>query len=174
MPPQRIEIDLASLDLETFMRAALAEAEAAGQAGELPIGAVVVLDGQVISRGRARHQARQSQLAHAELQALLDGGPRLFTDYARAVLFTTLEPCPLCLGAAVMADVAHIVFACPDGVVRSQDTLAHNPYVRRHILTYHGGVLEAEARALMARYDPAMLAYISGDSPQYLPRPGAA
>ena len=80
----------------------------------------------------------------------------------------------MCLGAAVMADVAHIVYACPDGVVRSRDTLAHNAYVRRHILTYHGGVLEAEARALIARYDPAMLAYISGNTPHYLPRQGTA
>jgi tRNA(adenine34) deaminase len=160
MTLQRINLDLATLDVEAHMRAALAEAEAAGQAGELPIGAVVVIDNQIVSRGRARQQQRQSQLAHAELQALLEGGPRLFSEYARAVLFTTLEPCPMCLGAAVMADVAHIVFACPDAVVRSQDTLAHNPYVRRHILTYHGGVLAAEARALMARYDPKMLAYV--------------
>jgi tRNA(adenine34) deaminase len=158
-------IDLASLDLEGFMRAALAEAEAAGQAGELPIGAVVVVDGEVVSRGRARHLAQQTQLAHAELLALLDGGPRLFTEYARAILFTSLEPCPMCLGAAVMADVAHIVFACHDRLVRSQDTLDHNPYVRRHILTYHGGVLAAEARAIMARYDPRMLAYV--DSGQF-------
>jgi tRNA(adenine34) deaminase len=142
------------------MRAALAEAEAAGQAGELPIGAVVVVDGQIISRGRARQTQRQSQLAHAELQALLEGGPRLFTDYPRAILFTTLEPCPMCLGAAVMADVAHIVFACHDAVVRSHDTLDHNPYVRRHVLTYQGGLLAAEARAIMARYDPQMLAYV--------------
>jgi tRNA(adenine34) deaminase len=156
---------LTDRDLAHFMRAALAEAEAAGQAGEIPIGAVVVLDGQVIARGRARHQARQSQLAHAELQALLEGGPALWTEYRRAALFTTVEPCPMCLGAVVMADVPHIIFACPDAVVRSADTLTHNPYVRRHIHTYRGGVLEAEARALIARYDPAMLDYITTGQP---------
>jgi len=94
------------------------------------------------------------------LAALLAGGPLLFTDFRRAILFTSCEPCPLCLGAAVMADVPHIVFACFDKVVHSQDTLDHNPYVRRHIQTYLGGVLEAEGRALVARYDPKMLVYM--------------
>jgi len=60
-----------------------------------------------------------------------------------------------------MADVPHIVYACFDKVVHSSDTLAHNPYVRRHIQTYLGGVLEAEARAVIARYNPQMLRYIT-------------
>jgi len=143
------------------MRAALAEAEAAGQAGELPIGAVVVIDGEIVSRGRARHRERRSQLAHAELLALQTGGPKLFTGYRGAFLFTTCDPCPMCLGAAVMADVPHIIFACRDALVHSSLTLDANPYVRRHIKTYQGGVLEAEDRAIMGRYDPRMLAYIT-------------
>ncbi|HEU6444179.1 MAG TPA: deaminase, partial [Gaiellaceae bacterium] len=56
------------------MREALAEAEAAGEAGQLPIGAVLVLDGEIVSRGRNRHLERRTQLAHAELEALLEGG----------------------------------------------------------------------------------------------------
>jgi tRNA(adenine34) deaminase len=82
--------DLINLDLEKFMREALFEAEAAGQAGELPIGAIVVLDGEIISRGRANHQGAKSQLGHAELNALLNAGDKLWTDYRRAVLFTTV------------------------------------------------------------------------------------
>jgi tRNA(adenine34) deaminase len=143
-------------ELEAFMREALGEAEAAGLAGELPIGAVVVIDGVIIARGRARHRQRRSQLAHAELQALLAGGEALWRGYARAVLLTTVEPCPMCLGAAVMADVPHIVFAAPDPAMHSAQTVTNNPYVRRHLQTYRGGVLEAEALALIARFDPAM------------------
>ncbi len=59
----------------------------------------------------------------------------------------------MCLGAVVMADVPHIVFAAPDPIVHTTATIAANPYVRRHIATYLGGVLEAEARALVARFD---------------------
>lgn len=143
------------------MREALSEARAAGEAGELPIGAILVVDGVIVARGRARHQEIHSQLAHAELQALLAGGEALWTSYAQAVLFTTVEPCPLCLGATVMADVPHIVFAAHDAVVHSAQIVADNPYVRRHITTYRGGVLEAEARALIDEFDPDWLRYLT-------------
>lgn len=161
MPQGQISPKLDGLDLERFMREALLEAEEAGKAGELPIGAVVVVRGEVISRGRATHQSSRSQLRHAELNALLSGGERLWSDYDDAVLFTTMEPCPMCLGAAVMADVPHIVFACFDAVVHSRTTLEANPYVRRHIETYFGGVLEAACHALVGRFDPNLLRYVT-------------
>ena len=152
--------ELAAMNFTPFMQAALAEAELAGQAGELPIGAVVVVAGEIVARGRARHQERQTQLAHAEMNALLAGGEPLWRDYRRAVLFTTVEPCPMCLGALVMADVPHLVYALHDRVVMSEKTLAANPYVRRHLKTYHGGVLAAEAIAVMREYAPKTLDYI--------------
>lgn len=155
-----ISPELEHLDLEGFMREALAEADAAGQAGELPIGAVLVMDGEIISRGRARHGESRSQLRHAELNALLYGGEKLWTDFDRAVLFTTVEPCPMCLGAIVMADVPHIIYALHDSVVKSQTTLEANPYVRRHIRSYFGGVLEDESARIFGKYRPRDLKYI--------------
>ena len=71
--------------------------------------------GAIVARGRARQRELHSQLAHAELQALLTGGEALWKRYERTVLFTTMEPCPMCLGATVMADVPHIVFAARSG-----------------------------------------------------------
>lgn len=142
------------------MRMALEEAEAAGRAGELPIGAVLVIDEAVVARGRARHQEARSQIRHAELNALLAGGEQLWRDYRRATLFTTVEPCPMCLGAVVMADVPHIVFGLPDQVVYSRQSVSANPYIRRHIKSYYGGVLAAEAAAIFARYAPRELEYI--------------
>ena len=150
---------VAALDLEALMREALSEAEAAGFAGEYPIGAILVVDGTIVARGRACHTQRRSQIAHAEMQALLAGGEALWANYERAVLFTTLEPCPMCLGATVMADVPHIVFASHDVVAGSRQIVEAVPYVRRHIATYLGGVLEDEARAIMARFDPAWADY---------------
>ena len=142
------------------MREALAEAEAAGAAGEFPIGAVVALDGDVISRGRSRQRELRSQLAHAELEALQRGGDLIWERHDEAVLFTTVEPCPLCRGAAVMADVPHIVFAHPDPAVQSQLIVDRVPYVARHIDTYRGGVLRDESRALFERYEPRMLDWL--------------
>jgi tRNA(adenine34) deaminase len=155
-----ISPDLSEIDLEFIMQAALQEAEKAGEAGELPIESVVVIDGEIISRGRATHRSARSQLHHAELNAMLLGGERLWVDYDRAVLFTTLEPCPLCLGAAVMADIPHIIFAMHDQVVQSGLTLRSNPYIQRHIRSYYGGILVEESKAIFARHDPRSLNYI--------------
>jgi len=157
----------AGLDLERWMREALREAEAAGAAGEFPIGAVVVLDEHVVGRGRSRQRERRTQLAHAELDALLDAGERILTRYDDAVLFTTVEPCPLCLGAAVMADVPHIVFAHEDPAVESFRIVERIDYVRRHIAAYRGGVLRNESRALFERYQPHLVAYLDGRAPRH-------
>ena len=97
------------------MELALAEARQAAEHGEVPIGAVVAIDGEVVA---ARHNERESTndpTAHAEILALRDaaaaqGSSRL----DGAVLATTLEPCPMCAGAAVMARVAKVVFAAED------------------------------------------------------------
>jgi tRNA(adenine34) deaminase len=147
------------------MRAALAEAEAAGEAGQLPIGAVLVLDNEIVSRGRNRYLERRTQLAHAELEALLTGGDAVWSRHADCVLYTTVEPCPMCLGAAVMADVPHIVFAAHDhGVGGGQRLIDAVPYVRRHIRTFEGGVLEQESLDLIARYDRELLAFLTGSA----------
>jgi tRNA(adenine34) deaminase len=157
--------------VEAMMRAALAEAEAAGEAGEYPIGAVVAIEGDVISRGRSRQLELRSQLAHAELEALQGGGDLLWERHDEAVLFTTVEPCPLCLGAAVMADVPHIVFAHPDPAVQSGLIVERVPYVAAHIETYRGGVLRGESRALFARYEPRMLDWLDDKVTRHRQRP---
>lgn len=61
-----------------------------------------------------------------------------------------------------MADVPHMIFAAHDAVVHSSQTVAENPYVRRHLKSYYGGVLEAESHALIERFNPIMLKYITG------------
>ncbi|HNQ95393.1 MAG TPA: nucleoside deaminase [Anaerolineales bacterium] len=161
---QYISPEIEHIDLEKFMREALLEADEAGKAGEYPIGAVLVLDGEVISRGRARHKENKNQISHAELNALLNGGEKLWTDYKRAILFTTVEPCPMCLGAAVMADVPHIIYALHDAIVHSKKTLEANPYVRRHLKSYFGGVLEEASAQLIGRYDGKILKYMQTGS----------
>jgi tRNA(adenine34) deaminase len=168
----RVHPIVAALDLERFMREALAEAEAAGRDGEYPIGAVVVIDGEVVSRGRSRQRELESQLAHAELEALQRGGRSLWERHDDAVLFTTVEPCPLCLGAAVMADVPHIVFAHEDPAVQADLIRERVPYVGQHIDSYVGGVLRDESRALVERYEPRLLPYLDDEAVRHRQRPG--
>jgi len=149
-----------TVNVEVMMREALAEAEAAGEAGEFPIGAVVAIDGLVISRGRSRQRELRSQLAHAEFEALRGGGDILWERHDDAILFTTVEPCPLCLGAAVMTDVPHIVFAHSDPAVQAAEIIERVLYVQSHIETYLGEVLRDESRALFERYEPRMLDWL--------------
>ncbi len=97
------------------MRAALEEAQKAFDAGEVPIGAVIVADGEIIARGRNRVEEKKSVTAHAELEAL--HAAELFRRDWRmqhATLYVTKEPCPMCAGALVNARFERIVFGAPD------------------------------------------------------------
>ncbi len=149
--------DIAQMDLVKYMREALNEAMLAGMAQELPLGAVLVVDGEIIGRGRARHQECRNELSHAELNAILDGGERLWRNYPQAALFSTVEPCPMCLGAITMAGIPHVIFALHDKVVFSRQTIEANPYIRRRIRSYYGGVLEDDSTAMFLKFAPQYL-----------------
>ena len=144
------------LDHERFMREALKEAELALQQGERPIGAVIVHNGKVIGRGRAQHQKRKSKIAHAELNALIQAEQYIRAHTHECVVYTTVEPCVMCLGAIVMSNIDHIVFALPDKWINPSKMLEID-YVQRHIKHYIGGVLKTESVALWEKADPREL-----------------
>lgn len=110
-------------DDERFMRAALDEARGATEHADVPIGAVVVRDGEVVSRAHNRREIDHDPTGHAELIAMRDAARALgrwrLSDCA---LYVTVEPCAMCAGAAVLARIALVVFGAPDeraGAVRS-------------------------------------------------------
>jgi len=144
------------LDHERYMREALKEAELALQQGERPIGAVIVHNGKVVGRGRARHRERRSEIAHAELNALLEAEQYIHAHIHECIIYTTVEPCVMCLGAIVMSDIDHIVFALPDNWINPSKMLDIE-YVQRHIKHYVGGVLETESAALWEKANPREL-----------------
>ncbi len=137
---------------EDYMRLALEEAEAARDAGEVPVGAVVVCDEQVVARGHNRTIADRDPTAHAEIVALraaaaLLGNHRL----AGCVLYVTIEPCAMCAGAIVQARVARLVYGCDDpkaGAVRSLFQIADDPRLN-HRAEITGGVLAEQCAALI-------------------------
>ena len=134
------------------MRMALDLAHEAEAAGEVPVGAVVVMSGEVVGRGRNSPIERSDPTAHAEVLALREacaaiGNYRL----EGAVLYTTLEPCVMCAGALVAARLAKVVFGARDlrfGGVRSKFRLADSE-VLNHRLAIEEGVLGAECAELM-------------------------
>jgi tRNA(adenine34) deaminase len=139
---------------EQWMRLALAAAAEAGAAGEVPVGAVVVLDGQLAGTGSNRTRRDSIVYAHAELVAL-GQAERALGDYRLdgAELYVTLEPCLMCLGALHQARVARVVYGAPEpkfGAVGSRFDLASHEALRR--LTITGGVLAEEAAALLSTF----------------------
>jgi tRNA(adenine34) deaminase len=144
-----------SLDHAFFMREAIKEAEIAMQAGEFPIGAVIVHRGKIVGCGKAEHIERHNRLAHAELNALLATATSLYDfPHDNGVIYTTLEPCEMCLGAIVMSDVVnHIVFSMTDNWINPKP-MFDIPHVRRHIHNYIGGILEEESVALWKQCRP--------------------
>jgi len=135
-----------------FMREALAEARRAEAAGEVPIGAVVVLGGTVVGRGHNRPIGAGDPTAHAEVEALREAA-RAAGNYRLpgATLYVTVEPCLMCVGACLQARVAGLVFGAPDekaGAVVSQARLLEVP-IGNHRVRVTAGVLAEEARALV-------------------------
>jgi tRNA(adenine34) deaminase len=137
---------------EYFMRLALREAERALEHDDVPIGAVVVHEGEVIGAGRNERELRQDPTAHAEMIALREASRALsswrLTD---AVLYITLEPCAMCAGAIVLARVSRVVFGATDPKagaagsvldVLGEPRLNHRPEVA-------GGLLADDAAALL-------------------------
>jgi len=100
---------------EVFMAEALRLADAAAAEGEVPVGAVVVHDGRIIARGRNAREADADPFAHAEFRAMADAARVLGRwRLPDAVVYVTLEPCPMCAGAMVNARVGRVVYGCAD------------------------------------------------------------
>lgn len=134
------------------MRLALAEAERARDLGEVPVGAVVVLDGRVIGSGYNQPIASADPTAHAEVVALR-AAARTLGNYrlTGSHLYVTVEPCLMCVGALVHARIALLVYGTPEpkaGAVVST-TRAHELPTLNHRVEVLGGVLEDECRALI-------------------------
>jgi len=137
------------------MRVSLAEAEAAAEAGDVPVGAVVVVDGQEVARGRNRREVDQDPTAHAELLALRAAARELGTwRLDRATLVVTLEPCTMCAGALVLARVARLVFGADDpkaGAVGALYDVPRDPRLN-HQVAVTRGVLADECSAQLRAF----------------------
>lgn len=108
------------------MLRALELAQEAALAGEVPVGAVVVLEGQILGEGRNRREASGSALAHAEVEALALACQAAGTwRLTGAHLYVTLEPCPMCTGAAINARVSRIIYGADDSVAGCCGTAAN-------------------------------------------------
>lgn len=140
---------------EFFMREALALAREAGTLGEVPVGAVVVLDGGIVGRGFNHPIGRHDPTAHAEVMALRDAAKNLGNyRLPGCELYVTLEPCVMCSGAIFHARIARVVYGAKDpktGVAGSVFDLYAETRLNHHA-SIEGGVLAAECGQLLSAF----------------------
>jgi tRNA(adenine34) deaminase len=140
---------------EEFMREALRLARGAGEEGEVPVGALVVVEGEITGRGWNRTIAASDPTAHAEIVALREAAARTGNyRLTGATVYATMEPCVMCAGALVAARVARLVFGARDlrfGGVRSKFRLADSETLN-HRLEVVEGVLGAECTTLLREF----------------------
>ncbi len=142
-------------DHERYMRAALQEARLAAAEGEVPVGAVIVRGGEIIASVHNTREQENDPTAHAEILAIRRAasvlGTRRLSD---CTLYVTLEPCPMCAGALIMAKLAACYFGASDarqGCVESVYCIPSDPAFYHQVPCY-GGLLEAESQALLQTF----------------------
>ena len=137
------------------MRHALRLAQRAESLGEVPVGAVLVKDGQCLAEGWNSPIVSHDVTAHAEINALRESG-KVLANYRllNTTLYVTLEPCVMCMGAIVQARIKRLVFGAYDpkrGAVCHALNLAHADFLN-HIVSWEGGVLEADCSELLKSF----------------------
>ena len=137
------------------MRVALEEAETAFRDGEVPVGAVVVLDDRVIGRGHNQTERSGQPFEHAEMRALWEATKAVGAyGLEQAVLYCTIEPCVMCIGAVILARLPRVVFGAREprtGACESIFAIPNEPRLMQRIAVL-GGVEEAKCRELMQRF----------------------
>lgn len=152
--PSPTDSGQAALD-RAFMRAALDEARAAAAHGDVPVGCVVVKDGEIVARGRNRREADRDPTAHAELLALREAARALGAwRLTGCTVVVTVEPCPMCAGALVLARVDRLVYGCNDPKAGACGSLYDIPEDGRlnHRVAVARGILEAECGNVLREF----------------------
>ena len=141
-----------------FMNRAIALAKEAGQMGEIPVGAVIVKDGEIIAEGKNFRESAQNALGHAEIDAINSACKKLGSwRLDGCTLYVTLEPCVMCTGAIINARISEVVFGaydlergCMDSVINLCDLkLGIKPQI-------YGGIREDESKALLSDFFKAV------------------
>ncbi|MCR5825928.1 MAG: nucleoside deaminase [Oscillospiraceae bacterium] len=139
------------MEHEGYMAQALALAREAAAQGEVPVGCVVVRDGEVVGRGRNRREATQRTASHAEMEAIADANARLGTwRLDECSLYVTLEPCPMCAGAIVNARIRRVYYGARDEAMGACGGVL-NLFMERFPSTpaLVGGILAEDCRAVL-------------------------
>jgi len=149
-----------------YMLIALDEARFAAEAGEVPVGALLVTDGAVVARAHNRREAWQDPTAHAEMIAIRAAASHLGTwRLVDSALYVTMEPCAMCIGAAILARVARVVFGARDPKGGACGSILNIPEERglNHRIEVVGGVREKESQYLLQGFFKGLREKVEAD-----------
>lgn len=140
------------------MRLAIREASLAAERGEIPVGAVIVRDGEVIAKGSNCREEKKSAISHAEIEAI-EEACRVLGDWRLdgCEMYVTLEPCPMCTGAIINSRISTVVFGAYDSRSGSMDSvinLCDYPYESRPEI--YGGICEDDCKKLLTDFFKAV------------------
>lgn len=144
-------------EMERYIRLALEEAKLAFDAGEVPVGAVLVYGNEIIARAHNRVEREHDATRHAELLCLQEAMAKRGSRLSDCTLYVTLEPCAMCAGACVNAKLGRLVFGAFDevaGCCGSKMDLTDHCFL--HSVETWGGILEGECKALLTRFFQAL------------------
>ena len=153
-----------------LMRSALREAERARERGEDPVGAALVCNGRVVAHCGHCAATRADATRHAVLEVLREAAPVLVRYRGSCDLYTTLEPCMMCVAAAAFAGVRRVIFGASDPARGASDSLGHNEFYRSLGVEFLVGTLAAESQALLDRYPGHAQPVAAARRPAAVPR----
>ncbi len=137
-----------------FMSEALTEARIAFNKGEVPVGAIIVKDGEIIARGHNQREEKQNALSHAEIECINEACKKLGSwRLDGCKMYVTLEPCPMCTGAIINSRIETVVFGAYDSAAGCMDSVINLcDYPFNHKVEIYGGIMEDECREILENF----------------------
>ncbi len=137
-----------------FMKEALTEARIAFSKGEVPVGALIVKNGEIIARGHNQREEKQNALSHAEIECINNACEKLGTwRLDGCKMYVTLEPCPMCTGAIINSRISAVVFGAYDSKAGCMDSVINLcDYPFNHRPEIYGGIMEDECKEILEAF----------------------
>ncbi|NMB38931.1 MAG: nucleoside deaminase [Firmicutes bacterium] len=144
--------DISNYDHEKYMQVAIEEAKIAGGRGDKPIAAVLVHNHKIIGKMSNTWNTRNSKVHHAENYLILENAQYLRKHGKECIIYTTLEPCLMCIGTIVMADIRNVVVGLEDKYMQTKKFIDSHNWLKDRIFNFLVGIKENECKELINRY----------------------
>ena len=144
--------DISSYNHEKYMQIAIEEAKIAGERGDKPIAAVLIHNHKVIGKMSNTWNTRNSKVHHAENYLILENAQYLRKYGTECIIYTTLEPCLMCIATIVMADIRNIVVGFEDKYMQTKSFISSHNWLKDRVYNYLVGIMETECKDLIKRY----------------------